>query len=151
MIEQGRGLVVYRCALALIAATLVTTPALAIDTQPATALGPQTAGTLRPPADVPNATGAKANAATVENKPSQHVAAQQAMKKAKHAKPASKSKVAKSGTSNSNLGASHHRNSNHANSKQKKLSKAQSRPVENGKPADVTGSIPPRSLLPALY
>ena len=140
---------VYRCALALIAATLVTTPALAIDTQPATVLGPQTAGTLQPPADVPNATGAKANAATVE--PSQHVAAQQAMKKAKHAKPASKSKVAKSGTSNSNLGASHHRNSNHANSKQKKLSKAQSRPVENGKPADVTGSIPPRSLLPALY
>jgi hypothetical protein len=141
---------VYRCALALIAATLVVTPALAIDTQPATALGPQIAGTLRPPADVPNATGAKADAATVE-KPSQHVTAQQAMKKAKHAKPASKSKVAKSSSSNSKLGASNHRNSNHANSKQKKLSKAQSRPVENGTPANVTGSIPPRSLLPALY
>jgi hypothetical protein len=134
-----------KCALALIAAMLVTTPALAID------LGPLTAGTLRPPTNVPSTTGDKANAATVENNPHQHVAPQPATEKARHAKFAkSKPKVAKSKSSNSKLGASN-RNSNHANSKQKKLSKTRSQPVENRTPADITGSVPPRSLLPALY
>ena len=137
----------HKCTLALIAAMLVATPALAIDTEPPTALVPQTASTLRPPT-IPSTTGAKTNAATVARKPNQHAAPQQATKKAKHAKPTkAKSKVAKSKTSNSKLGASNHRNSNHANSKQKKLSKARSRPT----PADITGSVPPRSVLPALY
>jgi hypothetical protein len=141
-----------KCTLALIAAMLVATPALAIDTGPPTALVPQTASTLRPPTNVPGTTGAKANAATVARKPNQHAAAQQAMKKAKHATPTkAKSKVAKSKTSNSKLGASKHRNSNHANYKQKKLSKARSLPVENKTPADITGSVPPKSVLPALY
>jgi hypothetical protein len=71
----------HKCALALLAAMLVTTPALAIDTQPATALGPQSAGTLRPPTNVPSTTDAKANAATVENNPNQHVAPQQGNEK----------------------------------------------------------------------
>src|SRR5271166_6444646 len=89
--------------------------------------------------------------ATVAKKPNQHAAAQQATKKVKHTKPAkAKSKVAKSKTLNSKLSASNHRNSNPANSTQKKLSKARSRPVENRTPADITGSIPPRSVLPAL-
>jgi hypothetical protein len=138
----------HKCAPALIAAMLVATPALAIDTQPPTALGPQTASTLRPPTNVPSTTGAKANAARVAKKPNEHAVAQHATKKAKHAKPTrAKSKVAKSKTPNSKLDAS----SNHANSKQKKLSKARPRPVENGPPADITGSVPPRSVLPALY
>jgi hypothetical protein len=125
---------------------LVGTPALAIDTQSPM----QPASTLRPPINIPSTTGAKANAAAVAKKPNQHVAAQQATKKAKHAQIAkAKSKVAKSQTPNSKLGASNHRNSNHANSKQKKLSKARSR--ENRTPADITGSVPLRSLLPALY
>jgi hypothetical protein len=142
----------HKCTLALIAAMLVATPALAIDTEPPTALVPQTASTLRPPTNVPSTTSAKTNAATVARKPNQHAAAQQATKKAKHAEPTkAKSKVAKSKTSNSKLGASNHRNSNHVNSKQKKLSKARSRPVENKTPADITGSVPPRSVLPALY
>jgi hypothetical protein len=142
----------HKCALALIAAMLVATPALAIDTQPPTALGPQTASTLRPPTNVPSTTNAKTNSATVAKKPNQHAAAQQATKKVKHTKPAkAKSKVAKSKTLNSKLSASNHRNSNPANSTQKKLSKARSRPVENRTPADITGSIPPRSVLPALY
>jgi hypothetical protein len=151
-IEQGTCHMLHKCALALIAAMLVATPALAIDTRPPTALGPQTASTLRPPANVPSTTGAKANAATVAKKPNQHVAAQQTTKKAKHAKPTkANSKVAKSKTHNSTIGASNDQNSNHANSKQKKMSKARSRPVENRTPADITGSVPPRSLLPALY
>src|SRR5271166_5769299 len=138
----------HKCTLALIAAMLVATPALAIDTEPPTALVPQTASTLRPPT-IPSTTGTKTNAAPVARKPNQHAAAQQATKKAKHAKPTkAKSKVAKSKTSNSKLGVSNHRNSNHADSKQKKLSKA--RPVENKTPADITGSVPPRSVLPAL-
>jgi hypothetical protein len=142
----------HKCPLALIAAMLVATSALAIDTQPPTALGAQTAGTLRPPTNVPSTTDAKANSATVAKKPNQHAAAQQATKKVKHAKPAkAKSNVAKLKTLNSKLSASNHRNSNHANSKQKKLSKARPRPVENRTSADITGSIPPRSVLPALY
>jgi hypothetical protein len=116
-IEQGTGLMLDRCALALIASMLVATPALAIETQLPTAPSPQTAGTLRPPAEIPSTTGVKANAATVANKPNQHAAAQPARKKAKYA---------------------NHRNSNHA------------MPAKSS-PADITGSIPPKSVLPALY
>jgi hypothetical protein len=142
----------HKCALALIAAMLAATPAVAIDTQPPTALGPQSAGSLRPPTNVPSTTDAKANSATVAKKLNQHAAVQQATKKVKHAKPAkAKSHFAKLKTLNSKLSVSNHRTSNHANSKQKKLSKARSRPVENRMPADITGSIPPRSVLPALY
>jgi hypothetical protein len=152
-IEQGTGLMLHKLALALIAAMLVARPALAIDTQPPTASRPQSAGTLRPPAEIPSTTSdAKPNAATVAAKPNQHAAAQPATKKAKHAKPAkAKSKVAKSKAPNSKLGASNHRNSNHAmpaNSKQEKSSKARSR---NRTPDDTTGSVPSRSVLPALY
>jgi hypothetical protein len=117
------------------AVMLVATPALAIDTQPPTARGPQTAGTLRPPTNVPSTTDAKANSATVAKKPNQHAAAQQATKKVKHTKPAkAKSKVAKSKTLNSKLSASNHRNSNHANSKQKNLVRPDRGPSRIGRP-----------------
>ena len=139
MTEQGAGLMPHKCTLALIAAMLVATPALAIDTEPPTALVPQTANTLRPPTNVPSTTSAKTNAATVARKPNQHAAAQQATKKAKHAKPI-KAKVAKSKTSNSKLGASNH-HSNHVNSKQKKLSKARSRSVENKTPGSACARL----------
>jgi hypothetical protein len=151
-IEQGMGLMLHKCALALITSMLVATPALGIETQPPTTPGPQTADTLRPPAKVPSKTGAKANAATVAKKSNQHAAAQAATEKAKHAKPAkAKSKIAKSKTPNSKLGASNHRNSTAmpANSKHEKSSEAQSRP---GTPSDTTGSVPPRSVpSPGLY
>ena len=154
-IEQGTGLMLHTCALALIATMLVATPALAIDTQPPTGPGAQTAGTLRPPTNVPSTTGAKADAATVAKQPNQHAAAQSATKKVKHAKLAkAKATVAKSKTPNSKLDASNLRNSSPAmpaNSKQEKSSKARSRPVENRTPPDTTGSIPRRSVLPGLY
>jgi hypothetical protein len=130
----------HKCARALIAAMLFATPALAIETQP------------RPPANVPSAMGTKASAATVAN---QHAATQATTKKAKHPNPAkAKSKVVKSKALNSKLGASNHRNSNRAMlaaSKQEKSKKARPRPVENRTPADTTGSVPSRSVLPALY
>ena len=125
----------HKCALAL-AVMLVAAPVLAFETQPPTAslkkhaknkAGPQTTGTLRPPAKVPSTTGAKT--------------AQPATKTAKHAKPAkAKSKVAKSKTPNSKLSASNHRNTNRA--------MTLSRPAENRTPADTTGSVPPT---PGLY
>jgi hypothetical protein len=99
--------------------------------------------------------GTKASAATVAEKSNQHAATQATTKKAKHPNPAkAKSKVVKSKALNSKLGASNHRNSNRAMlaaSKQEKSKKARPRPVENRTPADTTGSVPSRSVLPALY
>jgi hypothetical protein len=148
----------HKCALALIAAMLLATPALAIETQPPTAspkvsrnqapnagakqhtktkAGSQTAGTLRPPAKIPSTKGAKAIVANVAKKQTQRATALPATKKAKHAKSAKpKSKIAKSKTPD----ASNHRNSNHAMTR--------SRPAENRTPADTTGSVPPT---PGLY
>jgi hypothetical protein len=142
-IEQGTGLMLHKCARALIAALLLATPALAIEAQP------------RPPANVPSTTGTKASAATVAEKSNQHAATQATTKKAKHPNPGkAKSKVVKSKALNSKLGASNHRNSNRAMlaaSKQEKSKKARPRPVENRTPTDTTGSVPSRSVLPALY
>jgi hypothetical protein len=133
----------HKCARALIVAMLFATPALAVETQP------------RPPANVLSTTGTKASAASVAEKPNQHAATRPATKKAKHPKSAkAKSKAAKSKAPNSKLGASNHRNSNRAMlaaSKQEKSSKARPRPLENRTPADTTGSVPSRSVLPALY
>jgi hypothetical protein len=152
IIEQGTGLMPHKCALAL-AAMLIATPALAIETQPPTEMGrnqapsvgsnqhvknkagPKTVGKLRPPAKVPSATEAKLEKLATTS--------------AKHAKPAATSEVAKSKTTNCKLGVSNHRNANQ--SKQKKLSKGRWRSLDNKTPADITGSIPPRSVLPALY
>ena len=142
------GLTLHKCALAL-AAILIATPAL--DAAPDSIAGDepqsgserwlqaaqqdqssQTVGTLRPPAKVPSTTGAKLE--------------QPATTSAKHAMPATTSKVAKSETPNSKLS-----NANHDNSKQEKLSKSGRQAVNNNTPADMTGSVPPRSVLPALY
>jgi hypothetical protein len=147
------GLTLHKCALAL-AAILIATPAL--DAAPDSIAGdepqsgserwlqaaqqeqsPQTVGTLRPPVKVPGTTGAKLE--------------QPATTSAKHAMPAATSKVANSKTLNSKLGASNHSNANHDNSKQEKLSKSGRRAVNNKTPADITGSVLPRSVLPALY
>ena len=133
----------HKCARALIVAWLLATPALAIEAQP------------RPPANVPSTTGTKASAATVAEKPNRHAGVQPATQKAKHPKAAkAKSKVAKSKAPNSKLGASNHHNSKRAipaTSKQEKPRKALPRPVENRAPADTTGSVPSRSVLPGLY
>ena len=142
------GPTLHKCALAL-AAVLIATPAL--DAAPDSIAGDepqsgserwlqaaqqdqssQTVGTLRPPAKVPSTTGAKLE--------------QPATTSAKHAMPATTSKVAKSETPNSKLS-----NANHDNSKQEKLSKFGRRAVNNKTPADITSSVPPRSVLPALY
>ena len=147
------GLTLHKCALAL-AAILIATPAL--DAAPDSIAGDepqsgserwlqaaqqeqssQTVGALQPPGKVPTTTGAKLE--------------QPVTTSAKHAMPAATSKVAKSKTPNSKLGVSNHSNANHDNSEQEKLSKSGRRALNNKKPADITGFIPPRSVLPALY
>ena len=147
------GLTLHKCALAL-AAILIATPAL--DAAPDSTAGDepqsgserwlqaaqqdqssQTVGTLRPPAKAPSTTNAKLE--------------QPATTSVKHAMPATTSKVAKSKTPNSKLGVSNHSNANHDNSEQEKLSKSGRRAVNNKTPADITGSVTPRSVLPALY
>jgi hypothetical protein len=169
-IEVGIGLMLRKIGVVLVAATLVAVPALAIETQPpaaspiakptkvstsktkklAKAIGKtgkatgktskaigKTAGTHQQrPAKISTTTGAKAREVVATEKSNQNATALPAKSKSKIAK----SKIAKSAKSKIGI-------SNSA-----KTSQVKSQQVKNRTPADVTGSVAPRSVpTPGLY
>jgi hypothetical protein len=177
-IEVGTGLMLRKIGVALVAAMLVAAPALAIETQPpaaspiakptkvstskktalpaksnatgktSKAIGKtskvigKTVGTHQQrPAKISTTTGVKAREVVATKKSNQNATALPAKSKSKIAKfKIAKSKIAKNTKSKNGI-------SNSAKSSQVK-----SQQVKNRTPADVTGSVAPRSVpTPGLY
>jgi hypothetical protein len=170
----------HKIGIALIAATLVAAPALAIETQPPAAsptAQPQHVSTSKSkklakraatgkaagnhrqhPAKTSTTTGAKANPVVAAKRSSQGATALPAKKKSKDARSKiTKTKIAKTKIAPSSHGNSNSANSNSAKSKQAKSnhaasSEAASQPAKNTMPANDTGPVPPRSVpTPGLY
>jgi hypothetical protein len=166
----------HKIGIALIAATLVAAPALAIETQPPgaspTAAKPQPGSTSKSkklakraatgkaagnhrqrPAKTSTTTGAKADPAPGAKRSSQGATALPAKKKSKDAR----SKIAKTKIARSRHGNFNSANSNSAKSKQAKSnhavsSEVASQPAKNTMPANDRGPVPPRSVpTPGLY
>jgi hypothetical protein len=164
----------HKIGIALIAATLVAAPALAIETQPPaaspTAKPPhvstskskklakraatgKAAGNHRQrPAKTSTTTGAKANPVAAAKRSSQGATALPAKKKSKDAgSKVAKTKIARSGNGNSNSANSNSAKSKQAKSNHAASSEAASQPAKSTMPAN-TGPVPPRSVpTPGLY
>jgi hypothetical protein len=165
-IEVGTGLMLRKIGVALVAAMLVAAPALAVEAQPpaaspiakptkvstskktalpaksnatgktSKAIGKTTGTHQQRPAKISTTTGVKAREVVATKKSNQNATALPAKSKSKIAKfKIAKNAKSKNGTSNST-----------------KSSQVKSQQVKNRMPADVTGSVAPRSVpTPGLY